>query len=457
MATQQAAAVGVRRIPRVREAPLVGSMFAAGRDRLAFFTRVARDYGDIAEFHFGPARDVFINSAELLQSWLVEHAHDYDKSWFQRNAFGPVVGQGLFTSEGDLHRTQRKLMAPLFTPRRVASYADTMVAYADRAQAGWREGDTVDLAGEMTGLTMRIVGKALLNAEVSGETDELGAAITGGLQWVEYAFTHLFPVPLWVPTARSRRTRRAIAVLRRRLRAIIAERRADGEDRGDLLSLLLQARDEAGRGMSDEQLYDEVVTMFGAGHETTAVALTWSFYLLSRHPECRDRLEREVDGALAGRPPTYADLPRLPYTLQVFKEALRLYPPASGLARAALRDTELCGYPIPKGTAVLASQYVLHRRPDYFLDPERFDPDRFTPEREQQLPRYAYIPFGGGHRTCIGNHFALMEGQLVLATLAQRVRFEPVPGQQVAPQRVVTLRPRGGVKMRVRRRAAGTG
>ena len=204
--------------------------------------------------------------------------------------------------------------------------------------------------------------------------------------------------------------------------------------------------------MSDRQVYDEAVTLFVAGHETTANALTWTFWLLARHPECYDRLQRELDAVLAGRPPTAADLPRLPYALQVFKEAMRLYPPSSGLLRVALRDTEIGGYPIRRRTSVLCSQYVLHRRPDSFPEPERFDPERFTPERERELPRYAYLPFGAGHRVCIGNHFALLEGHLLLATLAQRVRFELATGQDVAPRLLVTLRPAREIAVRVRRR-----
>ena len=454
MVTPDAALVAGRPIPRLRERPFLGSALALRREPLAVYQRVVRECGDIGLLHFGPFPIVFLNSPELIGAWLVERAGDFDKGEPQRRAFRPWVGQGLLSSEGELHRTQRKLLAPSFTPRRVAGYAATIVDYAERNQAAWADGAEIGLSREMTGLTMSIVSKALLDTEVSGE-DRLGAAITEGMRHINYLFNHPFPLPLWVPTPRNRRTRRAMALLQRHVRGMIAARRADAADRGDVLSLLLQARDEAGQGMSDRQVYDEAVTLFVAGHETTANALTWAFWLLARHPECYDRLQREVDAVLAGRPPTAADLPRLPYALQVFKEAMRLYPPSSGLMRIALRDTEIGGYPIRRRTTVLSSQYVLHRRPDTFPEPERFDPERFAPERERELPRYAYLPFGAGHRVCIGNHFALLEGHLLVATLAQRVRFELASGQDVAPQLLVTLRPAREIAVRVRRVRSG--
>ena len=445
--------VAPKAIPGIREWPLLGSALDLRRDLLGVYARVVRECGDIGSFHLGPLRAVLVNAPDLIQSLLIDHAQDYDKGIYQHRAFEPMVGKGLIISEGEFHKRQRKLMAPLFQPRHVSDYADTIVARTRRNQATWSDNHTFNLATAMTHLTMGVVGQVLLSTEVSTEADELGAAVTVALQWANYTLTSLFPLPLWVPTARNRCARRARAVLRRRVSAMIAERRVSQEHPADLLSLLLFAHDEHGHGMDDEQLRDEILTAFVAGHETGASALTWSCYLLAREPEIYDALQSEVDVVLGGRPATAADLPRLPFTLQVFKEAMRLYPPVAAVLRVARRDTELDGYFIRKGTVVMLSQYILHRRPDVFPDPERFDPLRFAPERELQLPRYAYLPFGTGHRTCIGSHLALVEGQLVLATLAQHVRFELVDMRPAVPEFVITLRPRGGVAVRVRRRS----
>lgn len=439
------------RIPRVRGRPVVGNALEIRRDLLGFLQRVAREYGDIAGYRSGPWRAVLLNSPALIHSLLIEHAHDYEKGALQRYAFGPLVGGGLLTSEGPVHQRQRRLLAPLFQHRRGAAYAGMMIACAEEAQAAWVEGDDIDLHREMTRLTIRIVGRVLLGTKLS-EEDELGTGVAAGLEWMAYAFTHPLPLPLWTPTPRSRRIRRGLGVLRRRMNALIAERRAAGDESEDLLSLLLRTRDEEGQGLSDAEVQDQLLTIFFAGHETMSSALSWALYLLAHHPAYRNRLQQEVDAVLAGRSPTSADLPRLPYTMQVFKETLRLYPSGAVLLRVALRDTDIAGYHVRKGTLVLVSEYVLHRRPDSFPDPERFDPERFVPEREQRLPRHAYIPFAAGHRSCIGKHLTLIEGPLVLATLAQRVQLDLLTAREVVPEFVGTLRPRDPIPARVSRR-----
>ncbi len=306
----------------------------------------------------------------------------------------------------------------------------------------------------MATLTMSIIGKALFDADIFTETDELGAAMSVTLEYVSHRTSQLFPPSYKLPLARNRRTRKAIGTLGRHIQHFIDERRADPGEGNDFLSILLKARDENGQPMSDEQLMAECLTLFGAGHETTASGLTWSWYLLSQHPEIYRRVQQEVDTVLQGRTPTFADLARLPYCLQVFKETLRLYPPAYMTGRRALRDIEIDGYRIAKGQVVLLAPYTMHRRAEYFPEPEKFEPERFTPEREKQLPRHAYMPFGAGPRICIGNHFALMEGQLLLATLAQRVSLELVPDQALVVNTAhhLTLRPTGSLKMTVRRR-----
>jgi cytochrome P450 len=301
---------------------------------------------------------------------------------------------------------------------------------------------------------MSIIGKALFDADVFTQTDELGAAMAVTVEYASHALSVLLPTPYSWPTRRNRRMHRATKLLRNRIQSFIDERRANPSERNDFLSLLLQARDDDGKPMSDQQVMAECLTLFGAGHETTATALAWTWYLLCQHSESYQKVQREVDSVLQGRTPAYADLARLPYCLQVLKEALRLYPPAYAMSRRALREVEVDGYRVPKSWFVLIAPYTLHRRTEYFPDPEQFDPERFTPERERLLPRYAYLPFGAGPRICIGMHFAMMEGHLLLATLAQRVHFSLVPGQSIVPDPIhhLALRPAGQVNVVVKRR-----
>lgn len=441
-------------IPHIQEPPLIGSLPEHNRDRLNLYLRVARECGDVGIFHFGPYPLILFNTSEFVHSILVEHAYDFDKGELIHKTFRPVIGNGLFVSEGDLHRRQRKLMAPPFQPRHIKSYAASMVDYGERIQQEWKDESIVDIGQEMTHLTMSIVGKVLFDVDVFTETDELGAAMVTTLGHVSRGLSSLFIVPLNWPTKHNKHTKQAIALLRGRIQRMIDERRSDAQQRNDFLSILLQTRGEDGSRMDDQQISDEALTLFGAGHETTATALTWTWYLLATHPDIYAKVQEEVGRVLQGRTPTYADLAHLPYCLQVFKETMRLYPPAYAVGRVALYDVEIDGYLVRKNGVAIVSPYTLHRRPDYFPDPEKFNPERFTPENEKQLPRYAYLPFGAGPRICIGNHFAMMEGHLLLATLAQHVTFDLVPGQQIVPDpaQTVTIRPKYGMKMIVHRR-----
>lgn len=433
--------------------PFFGNLPAFSKDRLALFRHMA-SIGDVVGLRFGPFPGVLFNKPEHVQSILVEHAYDFDKGIAIHTAFRPPIGDGLFSSEGDFHRHQRKLMAPSFQPRHIASYAEIMGQYGEQIQQSWSDSGVVDINQQMTNVTMSIIGKALFDADVFTEADELGSAMNATLGYVSHALAQLLNPPYKWPLPRNIRTRKAVAILRERIGSFIAERRANPSDRTDFLSILLQARDEDGNPMSDDQLMAECLTLFGAGHETTATALTWCWYLLCQHPEIYQRLQQEVATVLQGRTPTYADLAHLPYTLQVFKETLRIYPPAYAVTRRALRDVEIDGYRVVKDQVVMILPYTLHRREEHFPEPDKFDPERFTPEREKQLPRHAYLPFGAGPRICIGNHFSMMEGHLLLATLAQRVSFELVPGQKIAldPVHHLTLRPAGAVNVKVTRR-----
>jgi cytochrome P450 len=333
-----------------------------------------------------------------------------------------------------------------------------MVAFADRVIGQWQGGEYRQICDEMMSLTMFIVAKTLFNADMdsmAGQAKMIGQAIEN-LQAVSNSeYKSLFSWPEWVPTRNNRLRKKSKAVVYGTIDNLIAERRAaavrgEVEDTGDLLSMLLLARDEDGYYMADNQVRDEMVTLFAAGHETTSNALSWTWYLLSQHPEVEVKLHREVDKVLNGRLPTLEDLPILPYTEMVLKESLRLYPPAWTLnARQAVEDTPVGEYLIPKDRLVFVTPYVMHRRPEYFPEPERFDPERFSPENEKKLPRYAYIPFGAGPRVCIGNSFAMMEAHLILATIASRFRLELDPEQMVELNPLITLSPKYGLRMRV--------
>jgi cytochrome P450 len=440
-------------IPRVRGLPVIGNLPEFRRNRLDLYLRVSRECGDIGMYRVGSRTIILLNSAELAQAVLVEHADALEKPRLLRTLTEPVLGNGLLTSQNEFHKRQRKLVAPAFQHRRIAAYADVMAQYAERLQQEWADGANVDVAHEMMRLTLWIVGKTLFDVDVLDEAEELGEALETMMRSFTKQVGSLVPIPPSWPTLGNRRLRRATERLDATIYRIIRERRASGVDRGDLLSILLQSSYEHdGSFMSDRQVHDEAMTLFLAGHETTANALDWSWYLLAQHPEIYARMRTEVDEVLMGRTPTFADLSNLPYTLRVLKEAMRLYPPAPAIGRQAVRPVEIGGYHLPARTLTIVSPYALHRRADYFADPEHFNPDRWTPEMEVRLPRHAYLPFGGGPRICIGNHFAMMEGQIILATLAQRVIFNLVPGQRIKPEPLLTLRPRDGINMIVQRR-----
>jgi cytochrome P450 len=439
-------------IPTLPARSVLGHLRAYRRDRLALLLEVGRRCGDVGAFRVGPRTFILVNAAELVHAVLVEHAAAVEKDPLLRLFGGPLARDGLLLSLNAAHRRQRPLVAPAFQHRRIAVYAGTMARYADELQRDWADGGTVDMDAEMTRLTLRIVGKTLFDADVRGESTAVGVALATVLHEINAALTAVAPLPLTWPLPRNRAYQAAARRLDATVYRIIAERRRDGDDRGDLLSMLLRARDaDDGRGMTDRQVHDEAMTLFLAGHDTTAHALSWTWYLLARHPEVCARMRDEADRALAGRLPTMADLPALPYTLRVFKEALRLYPPAFEVGRRVTRPFTLGGYHIPAGANLLYSPYTLHRRPDYYPRPERFDPERFTPEAEATRPRHAFLPFGTGPRNCIGMSFALMEGQLILATLAQKVTFARADDREVDPEPAITLKPGRGITMVVQR------
>ena len=420
---------------------------------LAYFSKVAREYGDVAGLRILNFRSFFINHPDTIEEVLVTNARRYSKGRVLR-ANRHVFGEGLLTSEGDFWLRQRRLAQPAFHRARIASYASTMVEYTQRMLERWHDGEERDAHQEMMRLTLQIVGKTLFDADVERDAQDVGKSLELLLE-VGANFRRAIFVPHWLPTPANLRVKREIAHIESILYRIISERRASGRDAGDLLSMLLHAQDEDGSRMTDRQLRDETITLFLAGHETTASTLSWTWWLLAQNPVVEARLHAELLAVLGGRAPSLEDVPKLVYTGHVITEALRLYPPAWGTARLALEDHELAGYPVKKGMGVAMAQWVVHRDPRWYDAPEEFRPERWQDDASKRLPRFAYFPFGGGPRQCIGNAFALMEAQLVLATVAQKFRLRLVPGHPVVPLASITLRPRHGIRVVLEARRHG--
>jgi cytochrome P450 len=426
---------------------------AMQRDPISFLTHTARIFGDVAYFRLGPQPAYLVSHPELIREVLVTQHRSFHKGRALQRA-KLFLGEGLLTSEEEFHRRQRRLAQPAFHRDRIRRYGEIMVEHALRTRERWRDGDEVDMSREMNRLTLSIVGKTLFDADVEAQADDVGGALTDLMELFGALFNPFAPVMRMLPLPSTRRFERARARLDKLIYGIIEERRRSGEDRGDLLSMLLLAQDEEGDGggMSDLQVRDEAMTLFLAGHETTSNALMWTWYLLAQHPEVFEQLTRELDEVLGDRAPSPADYPRLAYTEMVFAESMRLYPPAWLVGRLAIEDVPLGEYTIPKGSVAIVSQFVTHHDARFWPDPQRFDPMRFTPEAKAARPKFAYFPFGGGPRICIGEGFAWMEGVLLLATLAQRFRVELLD-RDVALQPVITLRAKGGIRMRLHARA----
>lgn len=436
--------------------PLVGCLPELRRDRLGFLMRAWRDGGEMVRVPVLPGRSLYVvTSPELARDVLVKQAKRFKKFAALSDYSRPVLGDGLITSEGDLHRRQRKLIAPGLKRGQIARYAATMARHADAMIAGWAHGQVLDVHAETTRLTLSIATETMFSTPSAEYARAASAAVHAATDYIAGEVGRLVHLPVSWPLPRNRRMQRAVRALDRIVYDIIRDRRAHAGGHADILQMLLDAQDEDdGRTMTDEQVRDEVMTLFVAGHETTANALSWSLYLLARHPEVAARLAAQSREVLGGRPPGFDDLPALPLAEQVFKETMRLYPPAYMVGREALEPVTIGPHALPAGATVLVSIYGLHRRPDLYPAPERFDPDRFEAAREAELPRGAYLPFADGPRVCIGNHFALMEAQIVLAHVAQHVSLRAAPEMTVPALPRVTLRPGAPIRLTVARTAA---
>jgi cytochrome P450 len=443
---------------------LFGSGPEAVEDPLGLYTRAQRALGDVVRLRGIPGIQWYlVTHPSGVEHVLKTRGKNYRKPDRFNTPVRMLAGNGILAAEGDTWLQNRRLMQPAFHRQRLAGLVTQMAQAADAAAERWEqaaaEGRPVEAVAEMQRLTLHIVGTTLFSHDLSGDADALGGAIPVALGYVGRRLALPFAAPEWLPTAENRRFGAARDVVHRTVDAMIAERRRSGETRPDLLQMLLDARDaETGARMDDLQVRHEALTLMLAGHETTAASLSWAWYLLARHPRVAGRMREELDAVLGGRAPAADDLPRLPYTRAVFEETMRLYPAAWGQPRESVEEDEVGGYRIPAGKIVMVCQWVTHRRPDLWERPDDFVPERFVGAGPGAFPPFAYYPFGGGARQCIGSHFALMEAQVILATLAQRFDLELEPGQTVLPDATFTLRPKQGIRMRIRRRTpvAGT-
>jgi|CXWL01.1.fsa_nt_gi cytochrome P450 len=451
----------------VQEAPRITFPSVDGASLLARALRAAPRFDVMATLEKGPVcytkvlgkRIYFVNDAEYVKRILLDNLANYPKSVTYRNNLRPFLGDGLLISEGDFWKRQRRLAQPAFHLRRLKALAAVMADCAARMAQGWEHGKVIDVTPEMNAVTMEIVAKTLFSADVKNDIPVVAESMRVlGEGSGRIRPTAFFDLPEFITRPRGRGFAEAIGALDAILNRIVAQRRAEmdkgGQPHDDLLSMLLEARDEeSGQGMTDKQLRDELVTLFLAGHETTSISLAWTFHLLAQNPAAEAKLHAEVDAVLGDKSaPSFDDLARLPYARMVAEEAMRLYPPAYVFSRRALADDQLGPWHIPAGAHIIISPYALQRHPDYWPEPDAFKPERFAPDAPNDRPKHAYLPFGGGPRICIGNSFAMMEHAIVLAAAVRRWRLESIPGHVVRTEPRITLRPRGGLPMRLMRR-----
>lgn len=429
---------------------LLGVLPEVRRDELDFLVRVVHEYGDIVRVKVVNIPAYILSRPDYIEQVLITNQKNFIKSVYLTESKA-LFGQGILTSDGAFWRRQRRLLQPAFHRERVAAYTRSMVRHALKMMDTWKDGETRDIHQDMMQVTMEIIAHVLFGEDISDEAAQIGEALGVFFEQYDERFG-LYSIPEWLPTPGNLRYRRAMGRLNQKVNAIIRKKQALRQDKGDILSALFEARDENGEGMTETQVRDEMMTLFFTGHETTALALSWAWYLLGQNPRVEEKLAAEISAVLGGREPTFEDLPNLPYTEMVFKESIRLYPPAYAVVREALEDCEIGGYHVPAKATVAMFQWVVQRDPRYFERPHEFFPERWENDFQKTLPRCAYFPFGAGPRLCIGDGFAKAEVPLLLATVAQKYRFELVPDHPVLLSPSLTLRPRKGIKVVVRKR-----
>ncbi|WP_139557832.1 cytochrome P450 [Methylotetracoccus oryzae] len=438
--------------------PLIGSLLEFRGNPFQNMLDWRVRYGDVIAYRLGRRQFHMISHPALAEEVLITRQNEFIKMYERDSPAGValVLGQGLATSRGDLWKRQRRLMQPLFQRSRLPSFVPEINAAARRVAERWSSlapASTIDVAHEMMRATLEIITRTMFSVSVLDRVDTLSPALATVLRYSSEHLSNPFQLPLWLPTPANRAFRNSLALLDELIGTLIRERRAEGRRCDDLLGKLLHAVDtETGEAMDDRQIRDECLTIFIAGHETTAVALSWCWHLLGANREVRARLHAELDAVIGDRAPTLEDLPSLPWTRAVLEETMRLFPPAIGVVRKTVADTQLGGYRIPGGTLVFVNIANIHRHPDFWEQPDHFRPERFLADSPAPGHRLAYMPFGAGPRVCLGNHFAMTEGALLLAALARQFRLDPVPGISVEPEIVLALRPKGGLGMRLERR-----
>lgn len=435
-------------IPGPDGVPFLGILPQFARDPLAFTVKSAREYGPVVRWEFPTERSFLVTDPDVIEQILVRENQHYIKGHLFQRSLRPFLGQGLLTSEGEAWRRQRHRIEPAFHPERLERYATVVTDRTEETISRWRDGETRNVHEDMMALTLEIVAETLLGVDIRDQTPAVGRAL--GVITAHAERTRTDYIPQWVPTPLNRRFDRAKSTLDEIVYDIIDDRRANPGD--DVVSTLLKARDEDGERMSIEQVHDEVMTLVLAGHETTALALTYTFFALAQRPDVEGDLHDELDSSLDGSVPTFDDLPALSHTENIVTESLRLYPPVYAILREPTRDVNLAGYPIPAGSTLTLSQYVVHRDPTLYEDPMAFRPDRWTAELEDDLPRFGYFPFGGGPRRCIGDRFALMEARLILATIARKYHLELISSPSIRFGAGITMRPKDPIKVRVHER-----
>jgi cytochrome P450 len=430
--------------------PLLGHLGSFKKQPLEMLSSWWRQYGDALRFRLGPKKLYLFSHPDLAEEVLVKQSDRFVKVYDPQRPSGLalVLGNGLVTSSGEVWKRHRRIIQPIFHRSRIATMADRMAQVGEQRIAAWdhQAGGTIDIAAEMMKLALEVISQTMFSTSMTQHIDRISHALQISIKYAFDSFSNPLFLPRWVPTARNREFHSVMQFMDGLMYGLLAERRHSGAHHGDLLDLLLQARDEeTGEGLTDQELRDEALTIFAAGHETTANALAWTWYLLATHPEARQRFHEEVDHVLQGRTPTADDLPHLPYTRAVFDESLRLYPPAPAVQRKAATRTTVCGVSLPEGAFVLVGTYNLHRHPDFWPNPEQFRPERWL-DGEKPTSRYAYMPFGAGPRTCVGLHFASIEGALLLALIGSQYDLQ-LAQDSVEPYLMVTLRPKGGIRM----------